>query len=124
VVEDEEILRLAVSKLLRKIGFSVMAASDGSAAIDQVRAHKDEIDVILLDLTLPGLSSREVFEEALRVRPNLKVVLTSAYSKETVDASFPGLRITHFIRKPFQLGELGGVLRDALSAKASAGQTS
>jgi PAS domain S-box-containing protein len=120
VVEDEEILRLAVSKLLRKIGFSVMAASDGSAAIDLVRTHKDEIDVILLDLTLPGLSSREVFEEALRVQPNLTVVLTSAYSKEAVDASFPGLRITHFIRKPFQLGELGGVLRDALSAKVSA----
>ena len=124
VVEDEEILRLAVSKSLRKIGFSVMAASDGPAAIDLVRTHKDEIDVILLDLTLPGLSSREVFEEALRVRPNLRVVLTSAYSKETVDASFTGLRITHFIRKPFQLGELGGVLRDALSAKVSASHTS
>jgi two-component system cell cycle sensor histidine kinase/response regulator CckA len=124
VVEDEEILRLAVSKLLRKIGFSVMAASDGSAAIDLVRTHKDEIDVILLDLTLPGLSSRKVFEEAQRVQPNLKVVLTSAYSKETVEASLTGLRITHFIRKPFQLGELGGVLRDALSHKASAGHTS
>jgi CheY-like chemotaxis protein len=124
VVEDEEMLRLAVSKLLRKIGFSVMAASDGSAAIDLVRTHKDEIDVILLDLTLPGLSSRKVLEEALRVQPNLKVVLTSAYSKETVDASFTGLRITHFIRKPFQLGELGGVLRDALSAKVSASHTS
>jgi CheY-like chemotaxis protein/two-component sensor histidine kinase len=124
VVEDEEILRLAVSKSLRKIGFSVMAASDGSAAIDLVRTHKDEIDVILLDLTLPGLSSREVFEEALRVRPNLKVVLTSAYSKETVDASFTGLRITHFIRKPFRLRELAGVLRDALSAKVSASHMS
>jgi PAS domain S-box-containing protein len=124
IVEDEEILRWAVSRALRKIGFSVMEASDGSAAIDLVRTHKDEIDVILLDLTLPGPSSREVFEEALRVRPNLKVVLTSAYSKETVDVSFTGLRIKHFIRKPFQLGELGGVLRDALSAKASVGHTS
>jgi CheY-like chemotaxis protein len=101
-----------------------MAASGGSAAIDLVRTHKDEIEVILLDLTLPGLSSREVFEQALRVRPNLKIVLTSAYSKETVDACFTGLRITHFIRKPFQLGELEGVLRDALSAKVSAGHTS
>ena len=121
VVEDEEILRLAVSKLLRKVGFSVMAASDGTAAIDLVRTHKDELDVILLDLTLPGLSSRKVFEEALRIQPNLKVVLTSAYGKETVDASFNGLRITHFIRKPFHLSELEGVLQDALSQKASAG---
>ena len=117
VVEDEEILRQAVSTSLRMTGFSVMEASDGSAAIDLMRTHKDEIDVILLDVTLPGLSSREVLEEALRVRPNLRVVLTSAYSKETVDASFTGLPITRFIRKPFQLSQLGGVLRDALYVK-------
>ena len=124
MVEDEEILRQAVSTSLRMTGFSVMEASDGAAAIDLMRTHKDEIDVILLDLTLPGLSSREVLEEALRIRPNLRVVLTSAYSKETVDASFTGLPITRFIRKPFQLSQLGGVLRDALSAKVSAVHTS
>jgi PAS domain S-box-containing protein len=116
VVEDEEVLRPAVSKALRNSGYSVLDAGDGTAAIDLFLAHRDEIDAILLDVTIPGKSSREVFEEILRVRPNLKIVLTSAYSEETVASSFAGLRIMHFIRKPFKLAELTGVLRNVLSA--------
>jgi len=115
VVEDEELLRLAVSKALRKKGFSVIEASDGSAAMDLLRTHIDDLDVILLDVTLPGISSRQIFEEAQRIRPNLKVILSSAYGKETVDATFTGMRVGHFIRKPFQLGDLVSLLQDVLS---------
>jgi CheY-like chemotaxis protein len=116
VVEDEELLRLAVSKALRKKGFSVIEASDGSAATDLLRTHLNDLDVILLDVTVPGRSSREIFEEVQRIRPNLKVILTSAYGKETVDATFTGMRVEHFIRKPFQLGDLVSLLRGAPSA--------
>jgi two-component system cell cycle sensor histidine kinase/response regulator CckA len=115
VVEDEELLRLAVSKALRKKGFSVIEASDGSTAMDLLRTHVDDLDVILLDVTLPGRSSREVFKEAQRIRPNLKIILSSAYGKETVDATFTGMRVDYFIRKPFQLGDLVSLLQDALS---------
>ena len=115
VVEDEEVLRLATSKALRRKGFSVLEARDGSVAMDLVHRHAVQLDVILLDVTLPGTSSREVFEEALRARPNLKVIVSSAYDKKTVDATFTGLRIDHFIRKPFQLHELVAVLQDVLS---------
>jgi DNA-binding NtrC family response regulator len=55
------------------------------------------------------------FLTRLSVRPNLKVILTSAYSKEAIATSFSGLRIMHFVRKPFQLSELADVLRDALA---------
>jgi two-component system cell cycle sensor histidine kinase/response regulator CckA len=121
IVEDEETLRLAVSKALRKSGFSVMEASDGSGAMDLLRAHKDEIDVVLLDVTLPGIASREVFEETQRMRPDLKVIVTSAYNKETVDASFAGLAVEHFIRKPFQLGDIARLLGGVLSGEARPG---
>jgi two-component system cell cycle sensor histidine kinase/response regulator CckA len=115
VVEDEEFLRLAVSKALRQRGFSVMAVSDGSAAIDLLHAHKDDIDVILLDVTLPGRSSREVVEEAHRVRADLTIILTSAYGKETVDTSFTGLQVDRFIRKPFHLDDLMAFLQKAIA---------
>ena len=62
VVEDEDTLRLAVSKMLRKNGFTVLEAADGETGIDLLRASTREIDVALLDLTLPGMSSREVLE--------------------------------------------------------------
>jgi CheY-like chemotaxis protein len=115
VVEDEDLLRLAVAKALTKRGFAVLEACDGSMGMELIRAHKNDIDVVLLDVTLPGLPSREIFEEARRIRPELKVILTSAYGKETVAGSFAGLPVERFIRKPFQLAELVAVLQDALS---------
>jgi two-component system, cell cycle sensor histidine kinase and response regulator CckA len=115
VVEDEGVLRVAISKMLRKYGLQVIEAIDGSSALELVRMHKDQIEVMLLDVTLPGVSSREVFEEARHIRPNLEIILASAYSKGTVDASFAGLRIERFIRKPFQLVDLINLLEDALS---------
>jgi two-component system CheB/CheR fusion protein len=116
VVEDEELLRLSVSKALRKRGFYVVEASDGHAAMDLIRANTEGINVVLLDFTLPGLSSREVFEETQRIRPDLKIILTSAYGKETVEASFAGLPVAHFIRKPFQLEILMSALKDVLAS--------
>jgi CheY-like chemotaxis protein len=51
----------------------------------------------------------------VRVRPNLRIILSSAYDRKTVDATFAGLRITHFLRKPFQLRHLVAVLQDVLA---------
>ena len=115
VVEDEESLRLAVCTVLRKKGFSVIEAANGSEAMDLVRLHQNGIDLILLDLTLPGVSSREIFQEAQRLRPEMKVIPTSAHNKETVDTSLAGLRVERFIRKPFQLADLVRLLQQALS---------
>lgn len=83
--------------------------------MELLRAHKDNLPVVLSDVTLPGMSSPEIFEEAGRIRSDLKVILTSAYGQETVVAKFAGLRVEHFIRKPFQLADLMIVLQDALS---------
>jgi two-component system, cell cycle sensor histidine kinase and response regulator CckA len=115
MVEDEGVLRLAVSKMLRKKGFGVIEACDGLSALELIRSHKNEIDVLLLDVTLPGMSGREVFEQALRLRSDLKIILTSAHSRETVDASFAGLRVESFIRKPFRFAELMQLLQDSLA---------
>ena len=87
LVEDEETLRTSVSKMLSRRGFSVVGAGDGSAAVDLLRSHPGKIDIILLDMTLPGTPSREVIAEAQRTRPAVKIVLTSAYSRETVAQS-------------------------------------
>jgi PAS domain S-box-containing protein len=115
VVEDEDLLRMAVSKALHKAGYSVLEAPDGTTAMQLVHAHNDEIDLVLLDVTVPGTSSREVFAEALRLRPDVKVVVTSAYGEETARAAFAGLQFDHFILKPFHLGNLLGLLKRTLA---------
>ena len=65
----------------------MVGAGDGSAAVHLLRSHPRQIDLILLDMTLPGTPSREVIAEAQRTRPSVKVVLTSAYSREMVAQS-------------------------------------
>jgi PAS domain S-box-containing protein len=116
VVEDELPLLIAVSKMLQRRGFSVNQASDGSSALEQLRAHKGQLDTLLLDVTLPGVSSREVLLEAQLLRPELQVILTSAYGEESVAASFSGLKFAHFIRKPFAIDDLVSLLRETPSA--------
>jgi two-component system cell cycle sensor histidine kinase/response regulator CckA len=115
IVEDEDLLRQGVSKMLRKRGFSVFEASDGSAALDVIRAQKDGLDVLLLDITLPGMPSREVYEEAKRLIPNLPMIVTSAHSRE-ITASLLASRIDYFIRKPFSVGDLIDMVRQSLSS--------
>jgi two-component system cell cycle sensor histidine kinase/response regulator CckA len=116
VVEDEGILRSAVSKMLRKSGYSVIEANDGVSALDLIRARRGDVDLILLDVTLPGgASSRDVFEGARGMQAGVKVILTSAYGKENIDAAFAGVEIEHFIRKPFLLAELVALIQQVLS---------
>jgi two-component system cell cycle sensor histidine kinase/response regulator CckA len=117
VVEDEAPLREAVSKMLRKKGLSVIQASDGSLALDVIRAHKDHIDVLLLDITLPGASSREIYAEAKRLRPDLPVIVTSAKSEEMAAAAL-ATGMERFLRKPFSFVELLDTIRELLSSRA------
>jgi CheY-like chemotaxis protein len=114
VVEDEDPLRQAVVKILRREGFEVYEASNGSAAIDRLRADGGKVDLILLDMTIPGASSPEVVAEAARVRPDIKVIVTSAYSREMIMDKMRASQIYGFIRKPFRLVDLTKMLQDVV----------
>ena len=93
MVEDEEGLRLAVSQMLRNRGLRVVEAADGTQALELFRRSIGEIDVIVLDMTLPGISSRELVAEAGRMRPDIKVILTTAYSREIAAPAFSAPQI-------------------------------
>jgi two-component system, cell cycle sensor histidine kinase and response regulator CckA len=114
LVEDEESLRLAIAKMLRKWGLKAIEAASGSAAIDLLRARGGEIDLMLLDLTIPGASSQEVLYEAAMAQPNVKVVLTSAYSEEVAKPMTGLPLVCGFIRKPFKIADLARQLRSVL----------
>jgi two-component system, cell cycle sensor histidine kinase and response regulator CckA len=104
VVEDEDSLRQSVSTMLAKRGLSVIEAADGFAALEAIRARR-AIDVLFLDITLPGAPSQEVLMEARRLRPNMKVIVTSAYTEEMA-AALLQVKVEHFLRKPYRLVEL------------------
>jgi len=73
-----------------------------------------DIDVILLDLTIPGAGSHKVAEEAHRIRPATKIVITSAYSQEAGSDFLKLPQVVAYIRKPFQADELVRLLRETV----------
>jgi PAS domain S-box-containing protein len=115
IVEDEAALRVAIAKVLRGLGAEVFEAADGSEALELLRTKGAEIQAMLLDLTIPGPSSREVLNVAQRW-PKLRVVLTSAFSEEMVEQTMSSSSVHRFIRKPFSLTDLVQMLREVLAA--------
>ncbi len=116
VVEDEDLLRQGIVKMLRKTGFEVLEVAEGSSAIRLLRADGDKIDVVLLDMTIPGASSQEIVAEVVNAKSDIKVILTSAYSREMTEASMDAPQICSFIRKPFQFGDLLKAIGSSLSS--------
>ena len=113
VVEDESDLRIAVSKMLRKAGFSVVEAGDGSAAVELFRTSQLDFDIVLLDLTLPGMTGREVLKELRAMRPGVTVIITTAYSRETALENLGGQQPWFFVRKPYRIGEITTLIQSA-----------
>jgi PAS domain S-box-containing protein len=120
IIEDEDTLRMAVSKMLRNRGFTVFEAADGNTGVDQFVAKASEIDVVLLDMSLPGKSGPEILKDLRRIRPSVKVIFTSAYGKEHVQNSLNGLRPDGYLQKPYQIAGVVTLLqestRDGLTA--------
>jgi CheY-like chemotaxis protein len=114
LVEDEGTLQFATSKMLRKRGFNVLPASDGWSAVELFRQHSGEIGVVLLDLTLPGIPGREVLRQLRNIKPEVKVVLTSAY-EHTTAADAVTERELAFLRKPYAVADLIRELQAACS---------
>jgi CheY-like chemotaxis protein len=124
VVEDEDPLREAVSRMLRKRALQVIEACDGKSALELFQRNPPGIDVVLLDMTLPGMQGREVLAELRRIRPDLKVIVTSAYGKDQAQAAMGELKPWLYIRKPYQFTELTDLLlqlRSEQDGKAAAG---
>jgi two-component system, cell cycle sensor histidine kinase and response regulator CckA len=121
VVEDDDALRVALAQILRRRSFETLDVANGTDAINLLRANSIKIDMMLLDMTIPGPSSHDVAAVAAEARPGLKVVLTSAYDEKTVRARVGAPENCGFIRKPFQVEDLVQTLRSSLSLGTAAG---
>ena len=115
VIEDEDVLRVAVSRVLRKSGFVVLDAADGKTGVDLFHSNGANIDVVLLDLTLPGMSGLEVFTELRRINPQIRVIVTSAYSRDWALINLGEQNPWRYIRKPYHLRDMIDLIRAACS---------
>ena len=118
VVEDEEGVREVVRRMLERLGFQVITAEDGIAALERLQAHQGAIAAVLLDLSMPRMTGQEALHEIRRLRPDVPVVLMSGYTEQEVASklldSVGGA--TGFLQKPFLPEDLTSVLREVSQA--------
>ncbi len=123
VVDDEPLVRDLAVQALRLAGLEVISARDGSAAIDLIDANGDSLGVVLLDLTMPGLSGADTLREIRARRPKLPVVITTgAPDRELIDSLTSDPRV-RFIAKPYSIEELVDCIRRELRRKSPAAAT-
>jgi CheY-like chemotaxis protein len=101
VVDDEEVVRRVMRRVLTRRGVEVLEAADGASAIETFRAHRQDIAVVVLDYTMPGMSGAETFEKLRAIEPDVRVVLASGYTEEDATRLFGSGGIRGFVMKPF-----------------------
>lgn len=106
LVDDEQFIRETAKTLLESIGYSVVTASDGQEAVEIFKQGPDQVDLVILDMIMPVMGGRETLSRLREIRPELKVLVSSGFSKESEKPDFERQGISGFIRKPFRLAEL------------------
>jgi PAS domain S-box-containing protein len=118
VAEDSDLVRQLTREMLEVRGYKVLEAPNGNDAVNICKTYTGPIDLTLSDVVMPGMTGRELAEQAVRIRPNMKVLLMSGYTDEISKAGFlhPGL---HFIEKPFTSNSLALKIREVLDPPKS-----
>jgi len=114
VVDDEPLLLEMVGDLLKRFGYVPIAAESGERAIEILKAERGLIDLVILDLSMPGMGGYRCLKEMLGMKPDLKVIIASGYSanrkvRETLDSGAAG-----FIAKPYHYNDMLKKIREFL----------
>ena len=115
VVDDEDLVRDVARSMLEVCGFDVVDFSNGQDAVDYYRDHGDRVDLVLIDMVMPGMSGRECFKAIRGMDPDVLAVLSTGFgedgeAREVVQDGMVGL-----VLKPFSRAALAATINEALS---------
>lgn len=106
VVDDDEAIRFLGKATLEKVGLQVITAVDGRDAVNIFKKKQDEINLVLMDMTMPRLSGEEAFKKLQEINPAVKVVLSSGYSEQEATRKFSKSGLMGFLQKPYRPSDL------------------
>jgi PAS domain S-box-containing protein len=110
IVDDEEAVRGIAAQMVAYYGFEVKQAESGQQALDLVRARPEPFDLVLLDLTMPGMDGFATFTALRELRPDQRIVIFSGYSAHDARQRFAGQNLNGFLQKPFSADALREIL--------------
>jgi PAS domain S-box-containing protein len=112
LVDDEELVLNAGEQMLRKLGCEVLLASSGQEALELYKKDQDKIDIVLLDVVMPGMGGGETYDRMKEINPGIKVLLSSGYGIDEQATEILERGCDGFIQKPFDLGQLSQRIRE------------
>ena len=116
VVEDEQIVLDLVTSILKEAGYAILRAHNGEEAVQIGSRHEGRIDLVLTDIVMPGMSGGELVRQLLPLKPEIRVLYMSGYTKYTVASHGVLESVNSFIWKPFLPGTLLQKVREVLDS--------
>jgi PAS domain S-box-containing protein len=117
LVDDEEFVLDAGEQMLRRLGYEVLVANSGQEALALYEKNHAKIDMVLLDMVMPGMGGGETYDRMREIDPTVKVLLSSGYSIDGEATEILERGCDGFIQKPFDLGTLSQDVREILDKK-------
>ena len=110
IIDDEENIINVTREMLESVGYTVMTAKNGNEAIDLFRKNSSLIDVLLLDMIMPGMSGSETMKHIRNINPDARILLSSGYGREGIAEDILSRGCDGFIQKPYDLERLSNMI--------------
>ncbi|MCJ7615800.1 MAG: response regulator [Desulfobacterales bacterium] len=117
LVDDEAIILDVGEEILNALGYKVFLASGGNEAIEIYKENKDKIDLVILDMVMPGMGGGEAYRALKSINPDIKVMFSSGYNLGGEAAEIIKHGVSDFIQKPFTMTKLSHKIRNILEKK-------
>ncbi len=115
LVDDEEVITDVTGRLLRELGYTITTASNGEEAIKiYTRKHAD-IDLVIIDMIMPGISGSDTFDQLKAINPSIRAILSSGYSLNGKAQDIMNKGVRAFLQKPYRLYDLARKIREVLA---------
>jgi len=123
LIDDEKMVLDIGVQLLGKMGYTVLQAANGKKALELYKAHRDAIDLVILDIIMPEMSGGQLFDRLIKIKPDAKVLLSSGYSIDGEARELLQRGCRGFIQKPFSLNQLSRKVNEMLQQEENKEKT-
>ncbi len=117
LIDDEKMILDVGLELLEELGYTVLSAMSGQEAIDVFQKDQDNIDLVIMDMIMPGMGGGETFDRLKEINPEVKVLLSSGYSINGQATKIIRRGCDGFIQKPFNMNQLAEKIQKILTGR-------
>jgi len=106
LIDDEAVVREIGSEMLDSLGIDCITACNGQEGIDLYQKNNTSINLVILDVEMPGISGEKVYEKLKQINPDIAILVISGYAKNYLESKYFKRKLEHFMPKPFQMKQL------------------